>query len=60
MNQKEILFLSLTIFLTIVAWSISELYIIHKTTPTEQEIESVKLEYTIDTKIIDELEQKIP
>lgn len=60
MNQKEILFISLTIFLTIVAWSISELYIIHKSTPTEKQIESVKLEYAIDTTILDILENKTP
>jgi hypothetical protein len=60
MNQKEILFISFTIFLTIIAWSISELYIIHKSTPTESQIESVKLNYSIDTKILDTLQEKVP
>ncbi len=60
MNQKEILFISLTIFLTIVAWVVSELYIIHKSTPTEEQIASVKLEYSIDTVILDSLQKKQP
>ena len=60
MNQKELLFLSLTIFLTIIAWVVSELYIIHKATPTEEQIDSVKLEYQIDTDILKSLQSKNP
>lgn len=60
MNQKELLFISLTIFLTIIAWVFSELYIIHKATPTEEQIQSVKLNYSIDTAVLDTLEGKIP
>lgn len=60
MNQKELLLLSLTIFLTIVAWLASDLYGIHKTTPTNQEIESITLNYSIDTKVIDTLKSKTP
>jgi hypothetical protein len=60
MNPKELLIISLTVFLTIIAWVVSELYVIRKETPTEQEIQSVSLNYSIDTTILDELEKKIP
>lgn len=60
MTQKELLFIALTIFITIVAWVVSELYIIHKSTPTDEQIESVKLEYSIDTNVIEELQNKTP
>lgn len=60
MNQKEILFIALTVFLTIVAWVVSDLYSIHKSTPTDEQIQSVKLEYSIDTAVIDSLETKTP
>jgi hypothetical protein len=60
MNQKEILVISLTIFLTITAWVLSEVYSIHRETPTEAQIESTKLNYTIDTAILDQLEKKTP
>jgi hypothetical protein len=60
MNQKELLVISLTIFLTIIAWVISELYLIRKDTPTEEQIESVSLNYSIDTAVLDALESKVP
>ncbi len=60
MNQKELLFIALTVFLTIVAWVVSDLYSIHKSTPTDQQIQAVKLEYSIDTTVIDALEKKLP
>ncbi len=60
MNQKELLFIALTIFLTIVAWVVSDLYSIRKSTPTDQQIQAVKLEYSIDTNVIDALEKKTP
>ena len=60
MNQKELLVISLTIFLTVTAWVLSELYAIHRDTPTEEQIESVKLDYNIDIAILDKLDQKSP
>lgn len=60
MNQKELLVLSLTIFLTIVVWVGTDLYIIHKTTPTNKEIDSISLQYKIDIKVLETLKAKTP
>lgn len=60
MNQKELFFISSTVFLTIVAWVAFELYGIKQTTPTDAQIESVNLNYTIDTKIFEILRNKTP
>lgn len=60
MNQKELFFISTTVFLTIVSWVVFELYGIQKTTPTDTQIESVNLNYTIDTRVFDILRNKIP
>ncbi len=58
MKQNELLLLSVTIFLTIVAWVASDLYGIYKSTPTNQQIESISLEYSIDTKVLETLKAK--
>ncbi len=60
MNQKELFFISSTVFLTILAWVLFELYGIRQTTPTDAQIEAVNLNYTIDTKVFDVLRNKIP
>ncbi len=60
MNQKELLLLSLTIFLTIIVWVVSDLYGIFKSTPTNAEIESISLKYSIDTKVLEILKTKNP
>jgi hypothetical protein len=60
MNQNELLVLSLTIFLTIVVWVGTDLYVIHKTTPTNKEIDSISLKYSIDIKVIEKLKAKTP
>ena len=60
MNQKELFFISSTVFLTIVAWVAFELYGIKQTTPTDAQIESVNVNYTIDTKIFEILRNKTP
>lgn len=60
MKQNELVLLSLTIFLTIVAWVATDLYGIHKTTPTNKQIDSISLKYKIDTNIIETLKAKSP
>lgn len=60
MNQKELYLLSATIFLTVVAWVLFELYSIHRVTPTDSQIEAVSLNYQIDTNIFEILRNKIP
>lgn len=60
MNQKELFLISSTVFLTIVAWVVFDLYGIKKSTPTDAEIDSVRLDYSIDTKVFEVLRNKIP
>jgi len=60
MRQKELLIISITIFLTVVAWVMLELKAIKEKTPSDTQIESYSIEYNIDTDILDKLEQKQP
>ena len=60
MNQKELLLIAVTIFVTIIVWVLSELYLIHKSTPTEEDIQSFSADYSIDTKVMDTLQKKTP
>jgi len=60
MNQKELLLIAVTVFVTIIVWVISELYLIHKSTPTDEEIQSFSVNYSIDTKVMDTLQKKTP
>ncbi len=60
MNNKELLFISVTVFLTIVAWMVFELYGIRLSTPSDAQIESVTLNYTIDTDVFEILRNKVP
>ncbi|MBP7967039.1 hypothetical protein KAZ66_02085 [Candidatus Woesebacteria bacterium] len=60
MNQKELFLISSTVFLTIVAWVVFDLYGIQKSTPTDADIDSVRLDYSIDTNVFEVLRNKIP
>ena len=60
MNQRELFFISTTIFLTIVAWVLFEVYGIQQTTPTDTQIQTITLNYTIDTTVFDILRSKLP
>ncbi len=60
MNQKDLLLISITIFLTIIAWVILEVKAISEEIPTDAEIQAATLEYTINTDILDLLEEKTP
>ncbi len=61
MNKKEIFILSLTIFLTVIAWTIAE--IIHASTKDyNQELKSLQVirSYKLEKNIFDIIESKIP
>ncbi len=60
MKQKELLLISVTIFLTIIAWVVLEVKSIRDETPTDQEIQTTKFEYTVNTDLLDILEQRTP
>ena len=60
MNQKELLLIAITVFVTIIVWVLSELYLIHKSTLTDEEIQSFSVNYSIDTNVLDILETKTP
>lgn len=59
-NKKELVIIACTIFLTIVSWVILELKAITDKTPTNSAIESVELDYRIDTNILDNLKNRTP
>ena len=60
MNQKELLLIAVTVFVTIIVWVLSELYLIQKSTPTDEEIKTFSVNYSIDTKVIETLQKKTP
>ncbi len=59
MNKKELLILSVGVFLTIIAWMIIDIYHIKTSVIVRSKIKSVRLSnYQIDKKIIDILKEK--
>lgn len=60
MNQRDLLIISVTIFLTIIAWVVLEIRAISQETPTNEEIQAASVEYTINTDILDVLQKKTP
>ena len=61
MKKKEVFILSLTIFLTVIAWTIAE--IIHASTKNEdQELKSLRIirSYKLEKNIFDIIESKVP
>ncbi len=60
MNRKEIYVIAVTVFLTLIAWIVLEVQSIRKDTATEEQIDAVKLEYTIDTSVLDDLDSRTP
>ena len=60
MKQREFLIISLTIFLTVVAWVLLELKSIREQTPTDTQIDSYSLDYNVDGTVLDKLQLKQP
>ncbi|OGK38328.1 hypothetical protein A3F03_02040 [Candidatus Roizmanbacteria bacterium RIFCSPHIGHO2_12_FULL_41_11] len=60
MNKKELLAISIVIFLTIVAWIISDIYHTRSKTAMDEQIETALPQKKIDIKIFQVLEDKTP
>lgn len=58
MNKKEVFYLSLTIFLTIIAWVIIEIYKIDVAIQKEKDNPIVNKKINLDFSIINELKTK--
>ncbi len=61
MKRKEILIISIAVFLTIVAWVVIELYKVQNSQIIEEEIQLPEVKrYNIDTSIIEKLKKRNP
>jgi uncharacterized membrane protein YciS (DUF1049 family) len=61
MNKKELIIISISIFCTIIAWIIVDIYHIKKTVSDKGLFKPVSLQnYEINKKIIDEVMKKKP
>jgi len=61
MNKKEVLWLSLTIFLTVVAWMILDIYKIKSNVTLDNEVySSTIIKYKIDPNLLKKLKNKNP
>ena len=61
MNQKELFWISLTVFFTIVAWMILDIYMVKTKTTVKSGFESMqKVDFTIKSEIIKVLKEKNP
>lgn len=61
MKQKELLLLSIGVFITVVAWVIVEIYRIQIVGVLEEEVPLPTVEnYSLDMSILERLKEKIP
>lgn len=61
MNQKEIFLLSLTIFLTIIAWMLMDIYRIRSNVSTSANLEFKQVvDFKLEPKILKVLKDKAP
>ena len=61
MNQKEVFWISVTIFLTMIAWMILDIYQVKTKTTVESGLKSVQtVDFTIKTDILNLLKEKTP
>ncbi len=61
MNRKELFWLSLTVFLTVVAWMVLDIYRIKSDIGLDQEIySSTIIKYRIDPSLLKKLKSKSP
>lgn len=61
MNQKELFWISVTVFFTIVAWMILDIYMVKTKTTVESGFESMqKVDFTIKSDILKILKEKTP
>lgn len=61
MNRKELLLVSICVFLTVVAWMISDLYHIQNRSNLERQIRAARIpKYNIDVSAFEVLDSKKP
>jgi len=61
MNQKELFWISVTVFLTIVAWMILDIYRVRTQTTVKSGFESLQIvDFTIRSDILKILKEKSP
>ena len=61
MNQKELFWLSLTIFLTIVAWMILDIYKVKKQTKVESGLESLQtVDFSFNSDVLELIKERSP
>ncbi|OGK25454.1 hypothetical protein A2954_07675 [Candidatus Roizmanbacteria bacterium RIFCSPLOWO2_01_FULL_37_12] len=61
MNQKELFWISVTIFLTIVAWMIVDIFKVKTTITVQSELKSVEtVDFTIKPDILEILKERSP
>lgn len=60
MNQKELFFISITIFLTIVAWMLLDVYRAQTSSFEMPVMSSEQVNYKIDPGVLNQLKQKQP
>jgi hypothetical protein len=61
MKQREILILSVGVFMTIIAWVVIELYKVRNSQIVEEQIVLPKVqEYEVDVSVIEKLREKQP
>lgn len=61
MNQKELFWISVTVFLTIFAWMILDIYKVKRQINIESELKSLqKVDFTLESDILKILKEKTP
>lgn len=61
MKQKELLFISLTIFLTIIAWVLIDIYKVSTEFNINDGFESLQtIDFSLDTNVLKILQEKTP
>lgn len=58
MKKKDLMLIAITIFATIVAWVLVEIYVIQSSTPTDEDVEAIDVNFEIDTEIFNELRER--
>lgn len=57
-EKKDLMLIAITIFATIVAWVLVEIYVIQSSTPTDEDVEAIDVNFEIDTEIFNELRER--
>lgn len=61
MNQKELFWISVTIFLTIVAWMLVDIYRVKTVINTDSQFQSLQVvDFNLKTSVLDEINNRQP